>query len=154
MIRGQCLCGAVRFELDRVVGPFELCHCSRCGKVCGSAFMATVGVRRTDFRWVCGRELINTYEAPLLEAPPAYRVCFCTVCGSCVPDPADESDSFEIAAGSLDDAPCLEPDRHIFVELKAAWFKITDDLPQLDKNALLKHRQKTGPSDRIKPTPS
>jgi hypothetical protein len=31
MIAGSCLGGAVRFEVDRVVGPFELCHCSRCG---------------------------------------------------------------------------------------------------------------------------
>ena len=141
MIRGGCLCGGVRFEIDCAIGPFELCHCSRCRKVSGSAFMAGLGVRRQDFRLVRGRELIKAYEAPLLESPPAYRVCFCTVCGSCVPDPEDESDWFEIAAGLLDDDPQLRPDKHIFVELKADWFQITDRLPQLDKKALLKHRE-------------
>ena len=103
--------------------------------------MAGLGVRRQDFRLVRGRELIKAYEAPLLESPPAYRVCFCTVCGSCVPDPEDESDWFEIAAGLLDDDPQQRPDKHIFVELKADWFQITDRLPQLDKKALLKHRE-------------
>jgi hypothetical protein len=87
MIRGGCLCGGVRFEIDRAVGPFEFCHCRRCRKVSGSAFVAGLGVRRDDFRWVSGRELIQAYEAPILEAPPAYRVCFCSRCGSCVPDP-------------------------------------------------------------------
>ena len=70
MIHGGCLCGGVRFEIDRAVGPFELCHCSRCRKVSGSAFMAGLGVRRDDFRLVRGHELIRSYEAPILEAPP------------------------------------------------------------------------------------
>jgi len=105
--------------------------------------MAGVGVHRTDFRWISGRELIKTYEAPLLESPPAYRVCFCSVCGSCVPDPEDSSEFFGIAAGLLDDDPRLQPDKHIFVEKKAPWFEITDELPQMDEDALLKHRQQT-----------
>lgn len=147
MIRGQCLCGGVRFELDRAVGPFEMCHCSRCRKVSGSAFMAAIGVRRSDFRWVCGRELIKAYEAPMLESPPAYRACFCTICGSCVPDPEDTSEFFEIAAGLLDDDPQLRPDRHIFVELKAPWFRISDELPQLDKRALMRHRRQIAGQD-------
>ena len=82
MIRGGCLCGGVRFEIARAVGPFELCHCSRCRKASGSAFVAGLGVRTEDFRLVAGRELIAAYEAPILEHPPAYRTAFCTRCGS------------------------------------------------------------------------
>jgi hypothetical protein len=145
MIRGGCLCGGVRFEIDRVVGPFELCHCSRCRKVSGSAFVAGLGVRRDDFRLVGGHDLIRTYEAPILESPPAYRVCFCSVCGSCVPDPESSAEWIEIPAGLLDDDPELRPDKHIFVELKASWFEIADRLPQLDKHALREHRQKNAP---------
>jgi hypothetical protein len=143
MIRGSCLCGTVQFEIDRAVGPFELCHCGRCRKVSGSAFLATVGVRREDFRWISGRDQIKSYDAPLLDAPPAYRVCFCSACGSCVPDPAADADWFEIVAGLLDDDPQLRPDRHIFTELKAPWFDIADDLPQLDKKALYRLRRAT-----------
>jgi hypothetical protein len=141
MIRGGCLCGGVKFEIDRAAGPFELCHCNRCRKVSGSAFLATVGVRRTEFRLTCGRELVKAYEAPLLGSPPAYRVCFCSVCGSCVPDPEADSEWLEIPAGLLDDDPHLRPDKHIFVELKADWFQIADQLPQLDKKALQQQRQ-------------
>ena len=43
MMQGGCLCGAVRFELDRAVGPFELCHCNRCRKTTGSAYAAGLG---------------------------------------------------------------------------------------------------------------
>ena len=146
MIRGGCLCGGVRFELDRASGRFELCHCSRCRKASGSAFFAGVAVRPEHFRLLQGRELITRYEAPILERPPAYRTSFCRRCGSPVPDP-DPSSSFEVAAGVLDDDPGLRPDKHIFVELKAPWFEISDELPQLDKPSLsaLRQRGSSGP---------
>jgi hypothetical protein len=143
LIRGGCLCGGVRFELDRASGPFELCHCNRCRKASGSAFVAGVAVRPEHFRLLQGRELITRYEAPILERPPVYRTSFCRRCGSPVPDPdPDASSSFEVAAGVLDDDPGLRPDRHIFVELKAPWFEISDELPQLDKPSLRALRQR------------
>ena len=136
MIAGSCLCGGVRFEIARATGPFELCHCSRCRKASGSAFAAMVGVRTSDFHLVHGRDLIATYEAPLLEAPPPYRTSFCRRCGSPVPYPEPAGEWFEIPAGLLESDPGLRPDKHIFVELKAPWHEITDSLPQLDKAAL------------------
>jgi hypothetical protein len=134
MIRGGCLCGGVKFEIDRAVGPFELCHCSRCRKASGSAFAAALGVRADDFRLISGAELIRTFEAPLREHPPAYRVAFCSRCGSPVPNPAPGATWFEIPAGLLDDDPILHPDKHIFVDCKSAWFSITDSLPKFTKS--------------------
>jgi len=141
MIRGSCLCGGVQLEIARAVGPFELCHCNRCRKASGSAFVAGLRVLRDDFRLLQGRELITTYEAPIWENPPAYRTSFCSRCGSPVPCPFADSPWFEVPAGLLDDDPQLRPDKHIFVELKSPWFTITDNLPQLDKKALLRLRQ-------------
>src|SRR5215831_16516096 len=131
MIRGSCLCGRVRFEIARAVGPFELCHCRRCRKASGSAFAAMVGVKTADFRLLQGQDLIIAYEAPIIEQPPAYRVSFCRRCGSPVPDPQRGAVWFEVPAGALDDDPHLRPDKHIFVELRAPWFTFTDDLPRL-----------------------
>lgn len=133
MIHGTCLYGGVKFEIARATGPFELCHCSRCRKANGSAFVAGLDVLRDDFRLLQGSELIRTYEAPIRETPPAYRTCFCGRCGSPVPNPYSDSKWFEVPAGVLDDDPQLRPDRHIFVEAKFPWFAITDNLPQLDK---------------------
>jgi hypothetical protein len=141
MIKGSCLCGGVRFEIERAVGPFELCHCSRCRKISGSAFIAAIGVQRADFRFVAGQGLVVSYDAPILDAPPAYRSTFCKRCGSPVPDPTSTEPWFEIAAGLLDDDPQLQPDRHIMVDRKAPWFAIADDLPRLDKAALIAHRR-------------
>ena len=141
MIHGSCLCGGVRFEIARAVGPFELCHCARCRKAGGSAFTATVGVRRDDFRLTSGRELIRGYEAPVREVAPGYRTYFCSRCGSPVPNPNREGSWLEVPAGALDEDPQLRPDRHIFVDFKSTWFEIADDLPQLDKATLVRLRQ-------------
>jgi hypothetical protein len=140
VIRGSCLCGGVRFEMTRAVGPFELCHCGRCRKASGSAFAATVGVRRDDFRITSGRELIHSYEAPIRETAPGYRTYFCRCCGCPVPNPDPETPWFEVPAGALDDDPQLRPDRHIFVEVKSPWFAIADTLPQLDRATLVRLR--------------
>lgn len=140
MIRGSCLCRGVRFEVDDVAGPFELCHCSRCRKATGSAFAATLYVAREDFRLLEGQDLIRVYEASIRDAPPAYRACFCRRCGSSVPDVGSKAPMIELPAGCLDDDPGLRPDRHIYVEVKAPWLTISDSLPQLDKVALAKLR--------------
>ena len=133
MIRGGCLCGGVRFEIARAVGPFELCHCSRCRKASGSAFVPWLGVLREDFRLLQGEALIRSYEAPLRDRPPPYRASFCGRCGSPVPDPTWGGALIEVHAGVLDDDPNLRPERHILVEAKAPWFTITDALPQFDR---------------------
>jgi hypothetical protein len=145
VIRGSCLCGGVRFEIGRAVGPFELCHCPRCRKASGSAFVAGLGVRVEDFRLTAGAALINTYEAPVRERPPAYRVAFCSRCGSPVPSPRAGAGWLEVPAGLLDSDPGVRPDRHIFVESKSDWFAIADSLPQLTKAEVAALRERAPP---------
>ena len=143
MIHGSCLCGGIRFEFTKPAGPFELCHCTRCRKVTGSAFFSGLYVRVEHFRLLEGKELITTYEAPILREPPAYRASFCSRCGSPVPNPNGGAGLLEIPAGLLNDDPEMKPDKHIFVELKSPWFEIKDRLPQYDLPALTRLRALT-----------
>jgi len=143
MIRGSCLCGGVKFEITGTTGPFELCHCSRCRKATGSAFSAGLRVRGEDFRLVQGQELIKTFEAPILNAPPPYTNRFCGRCGSPLPVPAGDGSSFDVSAGTLDDDPGIRPDKHIYVDFKSSWYRIEDDLPQMTRSQIRAHRQAT-----------
>lgn len=143
-IRGSCLCGAVQFEVDEFSGPFEICHCNRCRKTTGATGMPAIGVKKSDFRFVAGDELVKSYAAPILTRAPAYESYFCGVCGSPVPAPEPNEEFLEIPAGLLDDDPEIKPDKHIFVELVPAWDAITDRLVQLDAVALRKHRAAEG----------
>ncbi len=139
-IRGSCLCGGVRFEIDRAVGPFELCHCARCRKRSGSSALPMIGVDASAYRLTAGAELIREYKAPILHRPPAYLSRFCSVCGSPVPPAVPDGDWLEVPAGLLDADPQLRPDRHIFVELAPAWDPLADDLPKLTTRELHEHR--------------
>ena len=139
-IKGSCLCGKVTFEIDKAVGPFEICHRNRCRKVSGSNGLAAVGVKTQDLHFLSGAEYIKTFAAPILHRPPAYHSHFCSNCGSPVPLANPEGDWTEIAAGLFDDDLGISPDKHIFVELMPDWDAIADELPQFDIKQLYKHR--------------
>jgi len=127
-VEGSCLCGAVRYEATGTSASFDLDHCSRCRKASGSAFKAELIFRQAEFHWVSGRSLVKTYEAPVRSTLPGYRRTFCTLCGG--PVPTVDEDTINIPAGTLDDDPGLRPQRHMFVDRKAAWFDIGDRLPR------------------------
>ena len=146
-ISGSCLCSGVRFEIDQAVGPVEICHCNRCRKVSGSADLVAVGVKKEDYRFLAGEKLIKTFEAPVLNNPPAYISMFCSRCGSQVPPPAPEEDWFEICAGLFDDDIGVRPDRHIFIEFAPSWDEISDTLPKLTVRDLVRERYGTELAD-------
>ena len=99
-------------------------------------------VQGKDFRLIEGKELIKTFEAPIIEAAPPYRQCFCGRCGCPVPNPAHVG-AWYVPAGLLDDDPNIKPDKHIYVELKAPWDTIADQLPQMTKQEIRAHRART-----------
>jgi len=148
VIQGACLCGGVRFEIAKAVGPFELCHCNRCRKTSGSAFAAMVGVEAADYRLLAGSELIASFDAPILHAPPPYRRSFCKRCGSQVPNSEPGAEWFEVPAGLLEADPGLRPDKHIFVELQPPWSEIADALPQFSAPELAAWRRQHGRQPR------
>lgn len=141
MIKGECLCGAVQFEVASVIGPFELCHCYRCRKSSGSAYAAIVGVAVAGFRISAGANLIRSFELPVVERPPGYRRFFCQNCGSPVPNPIPVGNWVGIPAGCLKDEVGPLPDKHIYVEHKAEWDTIADGLPQFTKDEIRKLRE-------------
>ncbi len=142
-IEGSCLCGGVRFEIGQTDGPFEICHCNRCRKVSGSHALATISVPSNKYSMTAGKELISSYAAPILYAPPAYMSYFCSICGSPVPSPEPDGERIEIQAGLLDGDPEIQPDKHIFVEFVPDWDTITDGLPQfkIQELVLARHGQ-------------
>lgn len=56
MIRGECLCGRVRFELSGYREGVHICHCSVCRKITGAAHSATLIADHQGFRWISGRD--------------------------------------------------------------------------------------------------
>jgi hypothetical protein len=76
-IRGSCLCGGVRFEVDPPFLQASHCHCNRCRKHSGTAVCTQARVRREQFRLLQGEELIRVYR----KGEGAVKA-FCINCGS------------------------------------------------------------------------
>jgi len=127
VIKGSCLCGAVRFEITGPGAHLTYCHCSRCRKQAG-AFSAVVMVRREDFRLLSGADQIRRY---IPETPWRHARALCGVCGSSLGEPSDDQEVFPIACSALDDDPGLRPVLHLHAASKPAWYEITDGVKQV-----------------------
>ncbi|OAF05240.1 hypothetical protein AYJ54_22630 [Bradyrhizobium centrolobii] len=127
MIRGSCLCGAVRFEVDQV-RSLTHCHCANCRKLTGAPFATYAHVDAGKFRFVAGEDMMVRYES----APGSFRHR-CKVCGCLTPGKASYLETVSIAAGLLDDDPEVRPRLHVFTSSRAPWWTIQDDLPQYEK---------------------
>jgi len=124
-ISGSCLCGQIKFQVCGVVHMINNCHCSMCRKIHGAAYGSFMHVDADGFQWLCGAELISTYQPPQQD-----ERAFCSNCGSNMPVIEREDNNVVIPAGSLDTDPGLKPSMHIFTDSKAPWHEITDSLPQ------------------------
>jgi hypothetical protein len=123
-IKGSCLCGAVAYE---VTAPFQFlgnCHCSRCRKSNGAAFVTWGILNPGTFKWTSGESLVRSYESS-----PGNARCFCVKCGSALAS-AHAGVIGEVVIGTVDGDPGDTPREHIFVGSKACWYQITDGLPQ------------------------
>jgi len=138
---GKCLCGEVVFEVEEIVGPFELCHCSKCRKSTGSAYAAMIGVSSKGYKITSGLELIESFTLPVEEKAPGYTTYFCSRCGSKTPNPKPDNEWFEIPAGLFDCELPNSPDRHIYVDHAPEWEMFYPDLPRYTKLELRKKRK-------------
>ena len=125
-LQGGCLCGAIRYEIDGPLTEVGNCHCSMCRRFHGAAFGTYARIAAEHFRWLKGDDLLSAYETS-----PGIGWAFCRICGSSLGIP-NHGKLSEITLGSLDSDPGVRPTEHIFVGSKAAWFEITDALPQHD----------------------
>jgi hypothetical protein len=125
-IQGGCLCGRMRYEIDGPLTEVGNCHCSMCRRFHGAAFATYAKIDAENFRWLSGQDLMTVYESS-----PGMGWAFCRICGSSLGVPTRGKLS-DLALGLLDTDPGVRPTEHIFVGSKAAWYEITDTLPQYE----------------------
>ena len=97
---GSCLCGRVRYEAEGELTAMHHCHCSRCRKHSGAAFVTDGFVAASGFRWLSGEDALRSYRVP---GWTATRV-FCGTCGSSLGGRDERWPDFIVVnAGTLDD---------------------------------------------------
>lgn len=119
-MKGECLCGEVKFEIEAELQNLYQCHCSLCRKVTGSSANAATFVHQSHFCWLSGIEKIRSYQKET-----GYRADFCSSCGSPVPNALKDSDLMWVPAGLLDGYIPSEIAVHLHLASSAPWDRNT-----------------------------
>lgn len=127
LVKGGCLCGQVQYQIKGKLFNADHCHCSMCRRQHGAAFATYADFNPEDFVWVSGKEFIKIYEVS-----SGAGWCFCSECGSSLAG-TTQGKITSIALGTVEGDPGIKPESHIFVGSKAAWYEITDALPQFNE---------------------
>ncbi len=125
--KGECLCGAIKYEVKKIEAKMANCHCSMCRKFHGSAYSTFAEAKIENFCWIEGESFLQDYVA----GNGTIRQ-FCKHCGSSMTFASADSqgDVIEFALGTLDTDIESTPDAHVFTGPKANWTVICDQLPQ------------------------
>ncbi|HEV8331672.1 MAG TPA: GFA family protein [Steroidobacteraceae bacterium] len=126
---GSCLCETVRFEVEGAFEHFYLCHCTHCRKDTGSAHAANLFSSTAKLKWVSGEDNVRVFNLPSTR----HRHCFCTTCGSALPDLQMNGALLKVPAGSLDSPIRIRPDAHIFCASRASWDDALEEIPKVAK---------------------
>ncbi len=129
-LKGGCLCGGVRFQIDGACRDVILCHCENCRRTHGhlAAYLSTGKSSLTmdsdqTLRWFHDR------------GPDTWRG-FCSQCGSSLFwDMGDKSSRISVAASTLDDSDTLTTIGHIYLSEAAGYYQVEDNLPRFDKGS-------------------
>jgi len=130
-LAGRCLCGAVDYAVADEFVYAANCHCSNCRRATGSAFKPFAGIERDKLRITKGGDNLMIFGD---ENAHDTR---CRVCGSFLYSVVRDGAFVHVAMGTLVDDPTIRPTGHIFVDSKAQWFTITDDLPQYGEHVVV-----------------
>lgn len=123
---GQCLCGAVHYQVEDAFQYALNCHCSQCRRATGSAFKPFGGIPIAKLHVTKGADAMQFYGGTGTEPHDVH----CRHCGSLLWSVVREGAYAHVTYGTLMDTPSLLPQAHIMVGSKADWDQILDDLPQ------------------------
>ena len=124
-LKGSCLCGVVRYEIDQLDTPISHCHCTTCRKAHGAAFATTAGVMRQHFRWVAGEAKTASYESS-----PGKRRRFCSQCGTHLLAERPVQSHVILRVATLDKDPRVRPAFHIWTSHDVPWLMDGNDTPR------------------------
>lgn len=130
LIKGGCLCGAVRYELLERPLQTTLCHCEDCRRASGAPVVAWTFCKTGSLNWVKGRPKVIHFSE--------RERSFCGDCGTPLMffDPSI-SELFEVSTNSLDAPDQYPPVDQCWVADALAWLDGLPQLPRFDHSAPL-----------------
>jgi hypothetical protein len=124
ILRGGCLCGAVRYRASGPPFAAEYCHCRMCQRFTGAAAANWMDFERKKVEWTAG--------APREYASSEFvRRGFCPDCGSALTFRDTRYPQYlTLTIASLDEPNQVRPTHHLFTDSQLEWFDPADDCPR------------------------
>lgn len=123
MIRGGCLCGAVRFRLAGAPTEFVHCHCAQCRRASGTGYTSNASFHRTDFELLSGTAQLRSFESSA-----GVQRWFCGECGSPLWKTRDDHpELLRLRVGTVDGEFGQQAEGHIWTEAAADWIDLAQD---------------------------
>ena len=137
-VDGSCLCGRVRFKVTPPSRFCAHCHCQNCRRAHGAAFVTWAGFEESQVHVTAGEERLQHYRTDT----DATR-SFCRDCGSTLfyRGPRWQGE-IHVALANLDGEIDRRPGSNVYVDHRAPWWKIEDDLPQYGGTTGVEHKDR------------
>ena len=130
-VDGRCLCGYLSYEAEVDQNLVEICNCTDCQVLSGSAFRVNVPVIDGLFTFLSGEP--RTY-VKTAENGNRRILAFCPKCGTSVySKPADgKLGFFGLRVGSLRQRASLVPHAQFWHRSAQGWTNNIGDLPKFE----------------------
>jgi hypothetical protein len=123
---GSCLCGGVAFSAALPSKWIAHCHCSRCRRAHGAAFVTWVSVPAERAVITDPDRLLHWYGSP-----PGGERAFCSRCGSPMFFRSGTwAGELHIARALFTDPLDREPQVHAYYDTHVPWVHLADALPK------------------------
>ena len=128
MVKGQCLCGGIRYEYDGEITELAICHCQQCKKAQGTPFVTNAPISLSKFALISGHSLLKEFKASENK-----RRVFCSNCGSPLySQRIDNPQTIRLRVGSITKGVIPKPDYHIHYGSLSSWFEVDELQPKYD----------------------
>ncbi len=133
ILRGGCLCGAVRYECPGPLGEASYCHCDDCKRATGGPYTVGVLTPAATLRIVSGQ--VKSYTS-IADSGRKITRQFCPECGAPLFTRAEKCpDLVFIKAGSLDEPQHVKPTCQIWTKCAVPWAYIDETLPRFPESS-------------------
>ena len=128
-IDGACHCGEITYRAEVDADGIEICHCTDCQTLSGSAYRSVAPAREGTFELLTGE--LKRYVKTGENGNPRVQT-FCPNCGTPIfsSPPEGVSGFFGLRVGSITQRDALVPSHQIWCRSAQSW---TQDLSQMVK---------------------
>jgi hypothetical protein len=121
---GGCLCGDIRYLIDKDPIDAGFCHCKICQRANGAPTVAWLTIPVVNLNYTGG-------SVSIFSSSGLYQREFCGRCGTHIAFRAKhDAKTVDVTLCSLDDSSQIKPQYHIWCQSKVNWLHINDELPK------------------------